>query len=193
MKLRILLALASILLAAACARHHSDAPAPAPTAAHSYPYRKPLTSLGAKFGALPMAVQNCVRAEAGMQEVAEVSKSSTATLVYYKIDFKDPANFPPLYVAADGSVLNPDLTVAIPAPQDASGGLSGGPASVVTIKDLPANVVAVIAERAPGADIDSISKEIWGNHVVYLVSFKDAEHNPKLAVSAEGTVLHQAR
>ena len=33
----------------------------------------------------------------------------------YKIYFRDPDVFPPLFVAPDGSVLNPDLTVAIRA------------------------------------------------------------------------------
>lgn len=182
-------------LMAGCARHHAQAPdaAPAPVVDRKYPYRKPLTSLGSKFGALPTAVQNTVRAEAGMAEITDVTKSATADRVYYKVSFKDVSNFPPIYIASDGSVLNPDLTVAVPAPHDASGGLAGGPATNVTVKDLPSNVLAVINERAPGADISSISKQTWGDHVVYLFSFVDPERYPKLAVSAEGLVLHPAR
>ncbi|HWV99335.1 MAG TPA: hypothetical protein VNZ64_06520 [Candidatus Acidoferrum sp.] len=193
MKTSLLSGLILVLLAGGCARHTSPEPVPARTADRSYPYRKPLTSLGAKFGALPTAVQNTVRAEAGMTEITEVFKAATAERVYYKISFKDVLNYPPLYIASDGSVLNPDLTVAVPAPHDASGGLAGGPAKVVTASELPANVLAVIHERASGAEIATISKEIWGDHVVYLVSFTDEENHPKLAVSAEGTAIHPAR
>jgi len=111
----------------------------------------------------------------------------------YKITFRDIENFPPLYVASDGSVLNPDLTVAVPAPHDLSGGLSGGPGVAVTIKDVPTNVVALIRERAPDTEVASIMKEIWGDHVVYLVTFSDAERHPKLAISTEGIMLQQVR
>ena len=178
-----------------CVSHDSAALAPAlaPTGDRSYPYRKPLTSLGSKFGALPPAVQNAVRAEAGMAEITEVTKAATAERVYYKISFRDVENYPTLYVASDGSVLNPDLTVAVPAPHDLSGGLSGGPAVAVTIKDVPTNVVALIHERAPDAEVASIMKEIWGDHVVYLVTFSDAQHYPKLAISTEGIMLQQVR
>jgi hypothetical protein len=182
-----------LLLAGGCARHTSPAPVPAATADLSYPYRKPLTSLGSKFGALPQGVQNAVRAEAGLTEITEVTKAATADRVYYRISFRDVANYPPLFVGSDGSVLNPDLTVAVPAPHDLSGGLSGGPPVKVTIKDVPTNVVALIRERAPEAEISSMSKEIWGDHVVYLVSFSDAERYPKLAISTEGIVLQQVR
>lgn len=192
MKLSFLTALAVLVAIAGCARQHAPAPQGSTTTERPYPYRKPLTSLGAKFGALPQAVRNTVRAEAGMQEIAEVTKSSTNERVYYKIDFKDPDNFPALYVAADGSVLNPDLTVAVPAPHDASGGLAGGPPESVTVQDLPTNVLALVETRAPAADVASISKETWGDHVVYLISFKNEEHLPQMAVSSEGTEVHQA-
>ncbi len=193
MKLSFVTAVLVLVAVAGCARQHTTVPPASAISERPYPYRKPLTSLGAKFGALPPAVRNTVRAEAGMQEIAEVSKSSTGDRVYYKIDFKDPVNFPPLFVAADGSVLNPDLTVAVPAPHDASGGLAGGPAESVTVQDLPTNVLALVETRAPAADVAAVSKETWGDHVVYRVSFKDQEHLPQMAISSEGTVLHQAK
>ena len=192
MKLSLLAGLMLLLTSVGCLRWTADDKAAFATPDRSYPYRKPLTSLGAKFGALPQAVQNTVRAEAGMAEISEVSKDATGDLVYYKIFFKDTENFPPLFVASDGSVLNPDLTIAVPAPHDASGGLAGGPAKSVTVKELPENVLAVIHERAGDAEIASISKEIWGDHVVYFVSFANPDQHPKLAVAAEGTVVHTA-
>lgn len=193
MKLRFSGGLALLLLAAGCA-HHKAASEPAPSAVvqKGYPYGKPLISLGAKFGALPHPVQDTIRAEAGLAEITEVSKSSTPDGVYYKISFRDAQNFPPLYVAADGSVLNPDLTLAIPAPQDASGSLSAGPAVSVRVKDLPERVLSTIHERAPGAEIASVKKEVWGEHVVYQVTFNDPESHPAISVAAEGAVLHHA-
>lgn len=193
MNLRFLCAMALALLVAGCAHHKAQTqPAPVATVEKGYPYSKPLISLGSKFGALPRAVQDTVRAEAGMTDITDVVKSTTQDFVYYKISFRDPSNFPPLYVAADGSVLNPDLTLAIPAPQDASGGLSAGPAASVTIKDLPESVASVVRERAAGAEIASIKREAWGDHVVYRVTFSDPENHPPLTVAADGAVVHRA-
>ncbi len=193
MKLTLFAGLMLLLTSVGCLRWTAeDKAAFAVPERSAYPYRKPLTSLGAKFGALPVGVQNTVRAEAGMAEISDVTKGATADRVYYKISFKDTENFPPLYVAPDGSVLNPDLTIAVPAPHDASGGLAGGPAKTVTVKDLPESVVAIIHERAGDAEIASISKEIWGDHIVYFISFANPEQHPKLAVAAEGTVVQTA-
>jgi hypothetical protein len=177
-----------------CARHHTPAPPPGPVVIEdAYPYTKPLTSLGAKFGALPAPVQNTVRAEVGMTEISEVLKKSTADQVYYILYFRDAKNFPPLYIAPDGSVLRPDLTIAVPAPHDISGGLSAGPSSTVTLKDLPAPVVNAVQDRAPNTDlaaaISTIKKETWGDHVVYTVSFKDDARLSTLRLVADGRVL----
>lgn len=182
------MALASLV--AGCA-HHSTQKTPEPQATTaSYPYTKPLTSLGAKYGALPTAVQNTVRAQAGVEELADVLKESTADRVYYKILFKQTRNFPPLYVAADGSVLNPDLTVAVPAPQEGSA-LASAPPTKVQMQDLPTDVSKTIKERASNVEPASITKEIWGNHVVYVVSFK--EQIPKLYIMGEdGATLTEA-
>ena len=85
------------------------------------PYHRPLTSLGAKFGALPPAVQSTVLAEAGGAEITDALRDTSSGRVVYKIYFRDPDVFPPLFVAPDGSVLNYDLTVAVSAVRGCSG------------------------------------------------------------------------
>jgi len=183
-----------ILLVGFCAGcFHRKAAEPAAASQTTEPrqhYRKPLTSLGTLFGSLPQAAQNTVRAQAGSAEIVDVVKDSNADRVYYKVYFKDAQNYPPLYVAPDGSVLNPDLTVAMPAPRDASGGISSGPGTIVTLTDLPRNAAKLIQERAPNAAIAQIKKELWGNHVVYIVSFKDEVAYPALYLTANGHTLN---
>jgi hypothetical protein len=159
---------------------------------YKYPYNKPLTSLGAKFAIMPMAAQNSVRAEAGTAEIADVVKDSTADKVFFKVYFKDSANFPTLYVAPDGSVLKPDLTIAVAAPPEAAEMFAGGPITAVSLADLPLNAAKVVADHAANAEIAAISKEIWGNHVVYVISFKDEARHPRLYVVADGEILHPA-
>lgn len=178
--------------------HHKSEPAAAArtevtnaTPAHHVetPYKKPITSLGAKFGWLPPAAQNTVRAEAGSEEVVDVIKEASADKLYYKVVFRDAANFPPLLVTPDGSVLNPDLTVAVQAPIDSTGSL---PLTPTTVQDLPAPVQDVLREQAPSAEVANISKEAWGNHLVYVISFKPETPRPKLYIMADGTTLTSA-
>src|SRR5262245_54899553 len=70
------------------------------------PYNKPLTSLGAKFGALPPPVQATVLAQAGAADIVDADRQIKAGHVVYVVTFREPEIFPTLYVAPDGSVLN---------------------------------------------------------------------------------------
>jgi len=169
----------AMVLLAGCFWHRPKAPAPVVAEpVYRNPYNSPLSTPGARFGVLPPVVQNTVRSEAGTAEIVDVRKETRAGRIFYKISFRDAGNFPPLFVAPDGSVLNPDLTVAVPAPQQFS--------SEVKMSELPSVVKQVIQEKAPTAEVTSINQEAWGEHIIYVVSFKD---HPKLYIVADGTEL----
>jgi hypothetical protein len=156
-------------------------------------YHFPLTSPGSKFGALPPPAQNTVRAEVGMAEITDVVKlpSVPSGAMVYKICFRNDDLFPPLYVAADGSLLNPDLSLAAGAPADTFGVISGGPVTGVKLSELPPPVSKTLHDRAPNVGIASVNKETWGDRVVYIVSFSDPAHHPRLYLAADGTVLNE--
>ena len=175
--------LLALALLSGCAGRKSPEPEPASVTGPRTPYNIPLSTPGARFGGLPSVVQNTVRSEAGTAEIIDVRKESTDGRVFYKISFRDPVNFPPLYVGSDGSVLNPDLTVAIPPPQAAN--------PEIKFTDLPATVRKAIQDRGAADEIAVVRQETWGDHTVYVVTFKDEIHHPKLYVLAEGTVLIQ--
>jgi hypothetical protein len=156
---------------------------------HHTPYNVPLYSSGAQFGALPPAVQNTVRAEAGSEEIYDIVKDSNSGQTIYRIYFVNPGAYPTLYVARDGSVLNPDLTVAIAAPHDTMGTFGSSLGTAVKLTDLPPSVLEVIHQQSSRAEVASIDKGTWGNRTVYVVTFKDESHYPKMYVEADGTVL----
>jgi uncharacterized protein YcfL len=176
MKSHVFGAVLVALLLAGCATHNKTQ-----TAQHGTVYNKPLTSVGAKFGALPAVVQRTVLAEAGAAEVVDATRDTSSGRVVYRIYFRDPDNYPTLIVAPDGSVLNPDLTVAVAAFH----GLRVKPSEV------PANVMKVIPERAPASEVAYINLETWGGRVVYVVTFKDETHNPRLLIASDGTPVDE--
>jgi len=178
MKSPVLLVASLAVLLAGCATSNK-----AQVSAHQTPYQKPLTSPGAKFGALPLIVQRTVLAEVGIGEVIDAVRDTSSGRVVYKVYFRDSEVFPPIYVAPDGSVLNPDLTVAVRAREGMQ----------VKLADLPAKVRKAIPERAPTAEVSYINKEAWGPLVAYVVTFKDEAHNPKLILSEDGTVLDETQ
>jgi hypothetical protein len=178
MKSRVFGVALAALLAAGCATESKTQ-----QAAHHTVYDKPLTSPGAKFGALPPAVQRTVLAEAGPAEVVDAVRDTSSGRVVYKIYFLESDIFPPLYVAPDGSVLNPDLTVAVSAVQGAR----------VKRDEVPAKVLTVVAARAPSSEVSYISKETWGGRTVFVVTFKDEAHNPKLLVAEDGTIVEETQ
>src|ERR1035437_1864766 len=118
-------------------------------AQHHTVYNKPLTSPGAKFGALPPVVQRTVLAEAGPAEVVDAVRDTSSGRVVYKIYFRDNEVYPTMYVAPDGSVLNPDLTVAV----SAAHGMRVRPTEV------PPKITKVISERAPSGEVAYIRSE----------------------------------
>jgi hypothetical protein len=116
MKSPLFVASALVALTGGCASHHEAAPA-----VRENPYTLPLVSPGTKFTALPPAVQNTIRAEAGAAEIDRIVTYAGQGKVVYGIYFKNREMNPPLYLAPDGSVLNLDLTVAKPAPLGTNG------------------------------------------------------------------------
>ncbi len=164
------------LLVAGCATHNQTQ-----KAGHQTVYNKPLISPGAKFGALPPPVQRTVLAQVGPAEVVDVRRDTSTGRVFYKIYFRDVDIFPPMYVAPDGSVLNPDLTVAVAAFH----GLRVKP------DEVPAAVMKVIPQRAPAGEIAYITLEAWGGRAVYVVTFKDEAHTPRLLIASDGSAVEE--
>ncbi len=178
MKTQIFAAAACAVLLAGC-----GTPRPTQKADHETPYHKPLTSVGAKFGALPPVVQATVLAQAGGAEILDAYRDTSSGRVVYKIYFREPDIFPPLFVAPNGSVLNHDLTVAVSAVH----GTRVKPA------DVPPKVMKTIEERAPVSGYSAINKENWGDRLVYIVSFKDEAHNPKLFITSDGVITDESQ
>jgi hypothetical protein len=141
------------------------------------------------FASLPPQVQNAVRAETGSAEITNVMKLDLARGPVYEISFQDPKEYPTIYIAQDGSVLDTNLTVAVGAPVEPASTLTGGGASGLAIQDLPAAVIKTVQERAPLSTVTLISKEAWGGRNVYIISFTDPVNHPKVYIASDGTVL----
>jgi len=174
MKIPVLRTVVALVLLAGCASNHETPK----TSQSNYPYTKPLTSPGGKFGMLPPVVQNTVRAEAGAAEVLDAVRDTSSGRVVYKIFFR---NSPTLYVAPDGSVLYPDLTVAATP-------LLG---IVVKPSKVPATVMNVVQQHVGNAEISLINKETWHNRTVYVFSFKEESKYPRMNVAEDGTLMEE--
>jgi hypothetical protein len=173
-----------IVVAAGCSTY-----VPPDAFVYETPYHRPLVSPGGQFGALPAAVQNTVRAEVGATEIADIQRDHFGHQDVYKIFFRNHTLWPPLYVAADGAVYDPNMDVAVPA-----AGIGGDVAHGVKVTDLSINDMSleaqkVLRDRGVESDVLSIERQPWGNQSVFLITFKDPKKNPKLFVTTEGTVL----
>src|SRR6185295_9199539 len=123
-----------------------------------------------------------------------VMKDRTPAGLVYKIYFQNSGVYPPLYVTPDGDVLNPDYTIAVPAPltaQQAFAAGGSGEGGTVRLLDLPEEVLKIVYDQAPHAEISGIEKQAWGDRTVYIVSFKGDTAAPKLYVRSDGIVLKE--
>ena len=59
----------------------------------------------------------------------------------------------------------------------------------VKLSDLPSEVRKLLQDRPLTAEISTINQEMWGEHTVYVVSFKEDAHRPKMYLIADGTVM----
>ena len=171
---------------AGCASHQENRHAHNET-----PYREPLVSPGAQFGSLSPAAQNALRAETGSAEIRDVVKKTINGRTIYEVHFQNEELYSPILVTQDGSLLNPDLTLAVGAPHDASEISAGAAAGGLKFEDLPPAVALVARRHAPISQIASIDREMWGNQIVYIVSFNDEVRYPKLYLASDGTVLKE--
>ena len=178
MKTNILLILTIAATLCGCADHGPQAD-----------YQHPLTSPGGKFARLPPAVQNSVRAEAGMAEIADISQNNSETDPIYEIRFQNPDVYPPLYLASDGSVLSSNMTVAVGATVDTIAASTGSGVSGMKMDDLPPNVVETIRHQAPTAEVDTLTRLTSEGEVFYSVTFKDPKHHPKLLIRDNGRLV----
>ena len=170
------------LACAACSSSH-------PQVGHESTYSQPLTSPGAKFGALPPPVQNAIRAETGSAEIHDIVKESSQGRTAYVVSFSDPSILPPLIVGSDGSILNSDRSTAMGAAGDAGVTMSSGPITGLPLSDVPSTVLQTLHLRAPTAAVNYVNKQTWGNRSVYVVSFYDEAHHPKMYLATDGAVL----
>ncbi len=177
-----------IILSGLVAGCRSQAP-PAPVAGQTA-YTQPLVSPGAQFSEAPPAVQRTIRAEAGGAPIGRIREYKLRGKTIYRILFKNPGVYPPLLIAADGSVLNSNLTVAVGGvgPGELTGVLTSGPVNRVPLGELPPKAVRAIQQSAPDAEIDVITRESHGNEVIYVVTFRNNRHAP-LYLDETGKIL----
>lgn len=157
------------------------------SADYRHQYSKPLLSPGTQFASLPPAVQNTIRAEAGAANIQDIEKDTSLGRVIYQVRFQNRRLLQPLWIAADGSLLDVDRAVAIGAPKDETLALTGRAISGTTINDLPPAAVKAIQKYAPDTQVDSVIRQVSGNQVVYIVTFKNQTH-PPVQVAADGSI-----
>lgn len=181
----------ALALTVGCARHHAIRPRPAFAKAGN-PYTAPLVSPGVEFRALPLTVQRTIRAEAGATPISNILKYDAGGRIVYGTYFENPDAFPPLFVATDGSILNPDLSVAVGGVgiSDTAGMITGSGVSGLTLSDLPPKGVLVLKKYAPDAEVDTIGKDTYAGQVSYTVTFKGDAY-PPLDLDADGNPLNQ--
>jgi hypothetical protein len=142
------------------------------------------------FAGLPGAVQHTVRAETGGEPITDIVPDTGAGGAFYRVYFENFEVNPPLYVAADGSVLNYDMSVAIPAPVENGGVLLSQPISGLKASELPPEVAQTLQNRVGGAQIQSITKEVRSGGTIYVIRFRD-HRLPDLHIASEGGVLKE--
>lgn len=144
------------------------------------------------FNQAPTAVQETVRARAPNGEVARVEKRTRDGIVIFRIEFRDAQRYPPMEIAADGTVTKYEAgSVAFgrlsPPPQE----LKGSGARESEFSALPLKVQGAIVEHAPKAAVSDVRRFEENGRVMYEVRYAGQGTNPVLRVAVDGTVINR--
>ena len=148
-----------------------------------------IESASQKFNELPPPVQKTVRAHAPNAEIANVNQKTHEGTVLYEISFEEPGKNPSVVVAADGRLINTDMSTAKGAPGTMERVFKGTGATGTKLSALPENVQRTIQKHAPDAEIVDINRKDKDGLVFYEVEFKDKGKNPTIQVAENGTLL----
>jgi hypothetical protein len=102
MKIQIICALAVLGLISGCAWSGKH------TGGSDYNDQNVLTggpSVGMTIKDLPQTVKDTLREKAGNAEISNIDRENMSGKTVYKINFLDPNNFPPIWIAEDGNVV----------------------------------------------------------------------------------------
>lgn len=153
------------------------------------PYHLSFVSPGMKFLSLPAAVQNTIRAQAGMAEIQNIGRYEIDDFTYYKVWFARSRIFPPMYIAPNGNLLNADLTVSMSVPAENYVELVGHGFGTVSLGDLPPAVVKTINARAAAFEIQRIEQVGTDEDRYYEIHFKGPNAPAPISVSVTGELL----
>lgn len=53
--------------------------------------------------------------------------------------------------------------------------------------------MGLIPERAPSSEVAYVTLESWSGRAVYIVTFKDEAHNPRLLIASDGSVVDETQ
>ena len=171
--------LATLVFTAGCASHK-----PEPEAKNEVkPEYLPLTSPGSQLALLPNPVRQTIRAEAGAAEIDTITKVAGTNPDVYKVTFRDALANPPLYVASDGSLVDPSTIAAVGAPPILGESAQGGAAA--NLPDPVKRTLQSVAPQAPIADVRRTER------VIYEVDFADPIAHPPLFIGEDGVILKE--
>jgi uncharacterized membrane protein YkoI len=145
-------------------------------------------SASQKFNELPPAVQKTVRAQAPNAEIADISHNTRDGIDVYEVEFKEPGTNPKVMVAADGRLLNSDMTKPAGKVERL---LTPTGATGTKLSALPEVVQKTILSKAPNKQITDISRHEKDGRVFYEVEFNDAGNRSTLEVAEDGTVVRE--
>jgi hypothetical protein len=145
-------------------------------------------SPGTKYALLPSSVQRTITTQAGTAEIKDINKVTGSSREVYEIKFRDPALNPTLYVAEDGTLISSGTYSYSGAPGAFSGTDEGSNLSM--LKGLPYPVQRAVTEQGPKASIVDVQKS---RHIIYEITFKDPNLNPKMLVTDEGVILRPSQ
>jgi hypothetical protein len=152
------------------------------------------------MGDLPNSVQESVRAKLGAIEASRIMQQRGTNGVNYVVSYLQDGRPMIMVVGPDGRVLRngpatANVGVAATTTTGTSTSSTTEAAKKITIKqdELPDDVENVLKQKAPNAEVRTITREQRVGGDVYVIAVRDGDRSGEIEIDANGKVLRDTR
>ena len=149
---------------------------------------------------LPDSIQTAIRGQLGEADANRIMQQRSAAGVNYVVSYDQNGRPMTMVVGPDGRVLSngpANVGVAATATRGTAGATNDTDAATdsttMRLDDLPNDVANILKQRAPYAEVRTITREQRVGGDVYVIAVRDGDRAGEITIDAEGRVVSDER
>ncbi len=144
---------------------------------------------------LPATVRDSVRAQLGAMEATRIMQQRGTNGVNYVVSYNQDGRAMTMVIGPDGRVLSngPANVSAVAASTRSTSATATDTRATLSLDELPDNVEDALKEKAPHAEVRTITREKRVGGDVYVIAVRDGDRAGEIEMDADGKIIRDDR